>query len=656
VTLKPVGPVSAASSVVLSRPLTGVVPADGSTSTVSISRPGQIARYTFTGTAGQGFTLQANAGSTFTTSPVALAVYQPSGATIASGSVAKSSSTKLDLGVLPTTGTYTVVLTPAGIDTGAIDLRVIPEDTSALVVDAPPRTIALGTAQNGRYTFTANAGDSIAVGVMASSTTPAGASVDWKIWKPDGTALANNTFTGNGSWRLPQIPTTGTYTVTLKPVGPVSATSSVVLSRPLTGVLPTDGSTTTVSNFPGQTFRYTFTGTAGQGFTLQASTASNFTFPVDVKVYQPSGATVASGSLAKGYSLKLDLGVLPSTGTYTVVLTPVVVQNGIDAGVIDLRVVPEDMGALVVNDAAKTIALGTAQNGRYTFTADAGDYLTLALTSYSTTPAGGGVTWAVLKPDGTTLGSFSFTGSQNWNLPTIPTTGTYTVTVKPSGAISATSAVLLSRAVTGVLLTDGTASNVSLSRPGQAALYTFSASAGQGFTFLANPPLTYGVWIAVYSPTGASVASGNVGSGSPLKLDLGVLAATGTYTVSLSQGGGLGTGTTTLRLIPEDTGALVVGDAVRTFPLGTAQDGRYTFTGSAGALLNLVCSAFSSTPTGSSVTIAILKPDGTTLGSKVFTGAATYQVPQLPSTGTYSITVKPAGTASATLGLQLATR
>jgi hypothetical protein len=108
--------------------------------------------------------------------------------------------------------------------------------------------------------------------------------------------------------------------------------------------------------------------------------------------------------------------------------------------------------------------------------------------------------------------------------------------------------------------------------------------------------------------------------------------------------------------VSDATGTLVIGAAPMNLALEAAQNGRYTFDGSAGASLNLVVSALTTTPPGTPVAYAVYKPDGAVLWTLGSSANGTWPVTQLPVAGTYALSVKPNGTVAANLSVQLVTR
>ncbi len=385
--------------------------------------------------------MQATAGSTFPNG-AAVFVYQPNGTTIAAVQLYSGSDTKIDLGALPASGTYTVVIIPEGANTGQVALRLVSGASDTLVVGDPAKTLGLAAAQNGRYSFTGNAGDLLSLGVTALTTTPVNGTVYFNVYKPDGSFLGYFSAYGPANWQLPQLPTTGTYTLSAQPPGTAAASFTLLLSSAITGTLASDGTPTHYATTRvGQSGRYSFSGTAGQRFTMQATAGAGFSGSLAVTAYQPSGASIGGAQLSSGNDVKIDLGALPASGTYTVTVIP----SGVTLGTVDLRLVSGATDTLVVGDPPKALSLSAAQNGRYTFTANAGDLLNASVTALTTTPSGGAVYFTIYKPDGSYFWSFSASAPATWQVPQLPTTGAYALSVQPPGTAGAAFTIQLTR-------------------------------------------------------------------------------------------------------------------------------------------------------------------------------------------------------------------
>lgn len=405
---------------------------------------------------------------------------------------------------------------------------------------------------------------------------------------------------------------------------------------------------------PGQIGLAIFDGSRGEGLALHVS-GSSFGASATIALYAPAGALVQSWTVTSDADTKLVPADLPADGTYSVVIQP---PTGA-TGALHLQLWPDAVVPLQVGGDAVAMSLAAGQNGRYAFTAAAGDALGIGY-PILTASSGGSLALTVRAPDGSAVGqTTSPTRPGSNQLSPLPTSGPYTLVVRPSGTSSASLSVLLSPQITGTIATDGAPTTFQTARVGQAAVYTFSGVAGQSYTIEVTTQAAFanGGTVVLKKPGGSSVTLASLSSSAPTnaKADLGVLSATGTYGIAATPSD-LSTGTLTLRVIPQAAGALTIGAAPVTLALGEAQNGRYTFTGAAGDLLNLVVTAVSATPTRASVAASILNPAGSSVKSATITAPATIQLPQLTTAGTYTLSLAPQGTAAASLTLQLVRR
>jgi predicted Ser/Thr protein kinase len=125
VVINPVGTATGSLTVTLSQEVPGTLSVGGPPVALTIERPGQNARLTFEGRAGQSLTLTA-ARVTIGGSGccgVEVTVLDPNAKTIASGSVGTDGG-GIKLPALPAAGTYTVTLNPQAAATGAITLTL----------------------------------------------------------------------------------------------------------------------------------------------------------------------------------------------------------------------------------------------------------------------------------------------------------------------------------------------------------------------------------------------------------------------------------------------------------------------------------------------------------------------------------------------------
>jgi hypothetical protein len=220
----------------------------------------------------------------------------------------------------------------------------------------------------------------------------------------------------------------------------------VTLAAQLGGPLSANGTTTSqTAAVAGQNGYYSFSATAGQSFGLGLTsisfnpTSSTYLY---AQVYQPNGSYLngVSCSSTAPDSCDLSLYNLPATGTYSIIVTPQNAQTIMSYGI----TFSQDPGGSLTAGTPQTLDLSSpGEDGKYTFTATAGQTVAVGLSSIVTTPANTYVTATVYNASGTSVGSASSTASSfAVNLPNLAA-GTYTVVVVPTNGATATMKVSL---------------------------------------------------------------------------------------------------------------------------------------------------------------------------------------------------------------------
>jgi hypothetical protein len=102
----------AAGALALSTPLSGTFVVSDPAQTIALARPGQTARYTFSGTAAQALRFNWGSVTVAGSNNVSVTVLNPSAGTVSSGSFLNGATGGFDIAALPATGTYTVVIDP----------------------------------------------------------------------------------------------------------------------------------------------------------------------------------------------------------------------------------------------------------------------------------------------------------------------------------------------------------------------------------------------------------------------------------------------------------------------------------------------------------------------------------------------------------------
>ena len=417
---------------------------DGPASDVVIANPGEAARLTFAGVAGEnlGLGVSGVALNPATSASVSVAAYTPNGLSMLISTVCAADGTRCaaNLENLPVTGIYTVIVQPVNGQTGT--QRVwLSRDVGGKLVNGVPLTVALTRpGHNARLTLTATAGSLLALQVRGVTTAPMGQGLLAIIYQPDRAWLAYTHWTGAGQTLVtPPLPVTGTYTVFIEPepAAQAAATATMEVLVDPGRTLDVDGPTQSVAiGAAGGSARFVFSATAGQnlgvgvhGLALVPSTDAV------ASIYKPDGTplvayscTATSGGCGGGNLLNV-----PATGTYGIVVRPVAGATG-------------SVSATLSSDLAGSVVAGGApfvlnlerpgRNARLTFAGIAGQTLRLSWSSVSSVASYTYLTF--VSPGGSTLALTSVlsSGTSIYDLPALPVAGNYTLLVDPPAPVT----------------------------------------------------------------------------------------------------------------------------------------------------------------------------------------------------------------------------
>lgn len=661
---------------VVADPVVGI---DGSAVAIALDTANQTARVVFDASATQnlglgvtGLTLTPNS-----TGSSGFRVYLPDGSQLGTGDLAScNTSTSGNVAAncdaeFTTTaaGRYSIIGTPSLGSAATFGIQLSTEVTGTMAADSGADTTLTRVGQDARYTFSVSSGDSFGVALSGMTSQPQVQSFAARVYRPNGTLLAQTSASQpSGAFlELGTLATAGTYSVTLDPTVGAYGTARLTLKQ---GAMLTGSGSPTAFAPPtiGEAVRFRFAGTAGQGVAVTVSglayvgTSSDYSY---LNVYDPAGALVGtyitclptqgSGGCTQA------IAALPSTGTYSAVLTP-----------------PTNVkltGSMTVSNAiAGTLSAGTpqtinatraGQNATYTFSGTAGDSTSVKLYGISTTPSSETLYVVVNRPSGSFLASNTVAGSAPVvvNLGSLPTTGTYTVHIYPrfSGTWQGTLAL-----DPGVLMTlNGSTQTLATTATGEPLRYRFAGTAGQRVEFgLAG--LTYGsassntTGFKLYDPSGNQILTQSCGTSGAGNCEtwLFSLPSTGTYAVGWLPPPASSITAGIFAISTPVTGTFVIGDPAQSVAIARpGQTLRYTFSGTSGQLLRL---NWTSAVVGSSATaaVSVLNPNGTALSSSSFTNGASggLDVASLPSTGTYAVVIDPTLAATMSASMSLVTR
>jgi hypothetical protein len=319
---------------------TGTADLSGAAVNVSLSQPGQAARFSISGTTGQRISAYLTA-ATFpalctTTQGYWFLLVRPNGSTKAGqvycGSAGQTTTQYIDATTLDATGTWTVVVDPAFWNTGTATLQIydVVDQTGVANLDGTPVNLDLSAAgQNAQITFAGTSGQKVST-YLASSTFPAPCNIT--VLRPDNSGFeAGSCASPSAFLDAAALDATGTWTVVVDPVGPTTGTGSLRLSSVVdqTGSVDPGGASVAINlPSPGQNAVLSFSGTTGDQRTVSITSS---TFPgcssMFVSLVRPNGT---QRSIKGTCSATLTLGPvsLDATGTWTILVDPPAAGTG----------------------------------------------------------------------------------------------------------------------------------------------------------------------------------------------------------------------------------------------------------------------------------------------------------------------------------------
>lgn len=649
---------------------------DGAVRTSEMTVANQSQRWIFNATAGDrlGIGLSGVSLSPVGTATTAVRVVQPSGTDMPATTLpACTPNVNNPQGlcdgelVAPATGTYQLIAESPSSAYSSFSIYLNSEIGGSLALDAVADATLGRPGQDARYTFTVATGDSVGVKVFAIAPQPTAQSFNVGVYKPDGSLFTSCAATPPAAayCELGSLAAAGTYSVVVDPALGTFGTFKLAAERgPL--LATTDAPTSFTSSAASEPMRIRFSAAAGQNLGLAVAGYANVSGSGvgDLVVFKPDKTplttSVSCNPLTAGGRCKHWLINLPSTGTYSAVITPV---SGL-RGTGNVSVSSELTGSLTVGTPQSINATRNGQSARYTFAGTIGDSVGIRFFGLTTSPASLTVTVTVLRPNGSVLTSANVSTSNAvvLNLATLATTGTYSVVVEPfygqpwSGLLSIDAGVPIS--------VNGTSQTPTSSVAGEPIRYAFDGSSGQrlelgmaGLSYASPSASTTAV--SLHAPDGSLLASASCATSGAASCEaVANLTTTGKHAIVVSPPSASLITAGALSVSTPATGALVIGDPAQTVTIARpGQTARFAFSGTAAQLLRLSWSG-ASVSSGSTVTVSVLKPDGSTLNSSSLGNGATgsLDVTALPTTGTYTVVFDPSVAGTLSVPVTLATR
>jgi RHS repeat-associated protein len=451
-------------------------------------------------------------------------------------------STSLTVEVPPTARTGRIELdTPDGSISAPTDFAVALGAEEALfdttmrasVTDPDPSQVSVVSADHkARILFDAERGDTIGFGLEGASFSTR---ADITLVSPQGATVAASNFQAlSADWEVSSLPESGTYQFVIDPRTTGTGSVAVTLSEPTGGALTFNGpSVTTTLTRMGQDGSWTFSAVTGESLSVGVDATAMSSY-LRCYLYLPDGTELDYLPVPDGDSNSLDLDALAQTGQYTLRCDPDAGGTGSAKVTISHYV---QGGGLDPASSPVTLDLARAgQDGIATFTAAAGNYLSLAATG-TTMPSY--ATIQVRGPDGESITSFTSAPGRDseWDSGALTAAGTYTVRVTGRKTETGKVTLVLSKpADVGVLVRGGAAAKASVTRPGQNIHGSFAAQAGDDLSLqLASNTFAKSLSVTVLAPSGAKVVSNRlVSAGASGTIALPDVPEAGTYRVQIN--------------------------------------------------------------------------------------------------------------------------
>ncbi|KAF1005951.1 MAG: hypothetical protein GAK28_02859 [Luteibacter sp.] len=296
-----------------------------------------------------------------------------------------------------------------------------------------------------RYSFQAVAGQTIAVGAQAFTTTPAGKSVTVSLFAPDGTVFKSSQDSSAGMFNLEKLAIGGTYTLVVSPDNGVPATGQAGYLPMAGGMIVADGPLSTPSVGTGQYIYYSFDAVAGDElqFGMGSPVFQGRKASISYYVYDPTGSQVDSNYIdptSSPYASRLALTNMRA-GRYTVKVMP---SSGGSNYTIVAALSHYLQGNLSIGSPSTVDIARQGQIAKLTFDGSAGARLKLNVSSLTTSPSGESLRLTLFDPTGANIDSASsLTSGSTYTLPTLSKTGTYTITLAPTFGVPAKMSLLL---------------------------------------------------------------------------------------------------------------------------------------------------------------------------------------------------------------------
>jgi RHS repeat-associated protein len=477
----------------------------------------------------------------------------------------------------------------------------------------------------------------------------AGFSGDADLFGPNNVEVGGTTlFTkGEGGFIEPlglSLPGTYTILITGETTGSIEVTPYAFDNVMGTISPSTGGAVETLSlSTPGQTADYSVTIESGEEVSLRVS---EFTFGGEVRLQWVS----TSGEVLNEYETSSNVFraplAFPSAGTYTLRVVPFSHTGSMKLTLYNATKVMDGSITPTPEGESKTVTTSVpGQKATVTFSGKAGEEISL-MTSESTI-ASGSIT--VSNAEGTTEASGELSGLTGPFA--LKSTGTYTITIEGSeadtGSVKLTAYAVHDVAGSISPSTSGASETVSLSTPGQKALYSVTTTAGEEVSMKVSE-LTFAGEVRFEWLNSHEEVIDESETSSNTFIEPVAFSASGTYTLRINPFNRTGAMKITLYNATAVTGSITPTSGGESKIVTTSvpgQKAKIMFSGSAEQEITLELSEATYSYGG----VKVLNPEGSVVASGGLSGSIGPFT--LTSTGTYIIVIAFSGEATGSVKL-----
>ena len=418
----------------------GTIPVNGTVTNFSTSALRQTADMQFSGTAGQQVSLALNnvVMTPGTTNEYWLQLNKPDGTAAWAGWwFTYAQGFEWAPYALPESGTYTLSLYPSDPETLTATATVSADVIGTLPIGNIVNVSLPTTGQSAAYSFTATEGQSLALSVGGITTTPANTSLQATVYNSSGAVVgATQTTNSNAIFNLNSL-AADTYTVFIAPQYPCTSTLTITLQPGSVASLSVNGSSTAFNTTElGQNVYLSFFGNAGESVSVAFDNLdiqppyNSITYWLQID--NPDGSASYAywfWNNGDGAGFVWPMWVLPQTGLYSITFYP---NSGYAQSLSGAATVSSNVtGSLTVGAPVGVNLPELGQGAMYTFTAVAGQNLTLNVSSVATIPVNTALNVAVVNSAGTVVSQTKTSTSATLSLTNLAA-DTYSVRVSPA--------------------------------------------------------------------------------------------------------------------------------------------------------------------------------------------------------------------------------